>query len=128
ADFDLTFTVPDGWNLISTGKPVAQKGALHFITEKSVPVAGFNVGRFSLAHSAPGSGAVAITAMSTEHAVEGNASSPQEVVRKTADMVCFLELHLTPFPYTYLSVTEVPGGIIQGCRGLYYLSTVASST
>src|SRR5947209_4336935 len=128
ADFDLTFTVPDGWNLISTGKPVAEKGALHFITERSVPVAGFNVGRFSLAHSAPGSGAVAITAMSTEHTDEGNATSPQEVVRKTADTVRFLEQHLTPFPYTHLSVTEVPGGISQGWPGLIYLSTEAFKT
>jgi aminopeptidase N len=129
AQFDLRFRVPGPWKLVATGEPVADtdKKELHFRTGRAVPVAGFNVGRFTQAESASSSHSATITAYGTEHGPEELATPLNQIAAQAAETVNFLEEHLGAFPYHVLSVTEVPGGVSQGWPGLVYLSTEAFS-
>ena len=72
ADFDLTFHYPRGWTLLATGKPVQpspQAGSgptdsptptmtdeqtTRWISERPIPVAGFNLGKYSRATAQAG--------------------------------------------------------------------------
>ncbi len=52
ADFDLTFRYPSGWTLVATGKRTEQKTEGDFVqsrwvSERAIPLAGFNLGRYS---------------------------------------------------------------------------------
>jgi hypothetical protein len=130
ANFDLRFRVPDGWKLVATGDPVteADAGTLHFRTSRPVPVAGFNVGRYTQAQSAPTSHSAIIHALATAHTgdLETAPAVPLEKIAETsAQVVNFLEQHLGAFPYRTLAISEVPGGVSQGWPGLVYLSTEA---
>ena len=61
ADFDLTFHYPTGWTLLATGKPVAAPSArpsqpalqetakeqvAHWVSDRPIPVAGFDLGKY----------------------------------------------------------------------------------
>lgn len=56
ADFDLSFTYPQGWHLVATGKPmpaasadgkqVAGEQNSHWVSERPIPLAGFNLGKY----------------------------------------------------------------------------------
>ena len=63
ADFDLEFHYPAGWTLVATGKPVpppadstAKAGleASRWISERPIPVAGFNLGKYKVAKTQVG--------------------------------------------------------------------------
>ena len=56
-DFDLEFRYPPGWTLVATGKPtpVSPEGdaaktngqqVSHWVSERPIPVAGFNLGKY----------------------------------------------------------------------------------
>ncbi|MGB9103237.1 MAG: hypothetical protein WCC59_00640, partial [Terriglobales bacterium] len=54
ADYDLEFRYPQEWTLVATGKRVSQERAgteqvSHYVSERPMPVAGFNLGRYSVA-------------------------------------------------------------------------------
>lgn len=62
ANFDLTFSYPPGWTLVATGKPAAvlpseavtANGAFsgtttRWVSERPMPVAGFNLGKYKVA-------------------------------------------------------------------------------
>jgi hypothetical protein len=54
ADYDLEFRYPLDWTLVATGKRVSHVHAgseqvSHYVGERPMPVAGFNLGRFSVA-------------------------------------------------------------------------------
>jgi hypothetical protein len=85
ADFDLEFHFPPGWTLVATGKraevppPAASGGKPEFpenvpgetvnrwVSERPIPVAGFNLGKYS--HAAARAGDVVVEAYAT-HGVE----------------------------------------------------------
>jgi Peptidase family M1 domain len=55
ADFDLTFHYPAGWTLLATGKPTpmsrpsqnaSDEQAARWVSERPIPVAGFNLGKY----------------------------------------------------------------------------------
>jgi Peptidase family M1 domain len=62
ADFDLTFRYPPGWTLLATGKPESRSGpslsgssalpsagdeqVAHWVSERPIPIAGFNLGKY----------------------------------------------------------------------------------
>jgi hypothetical protein len=60
SDFDLTFQYPPGWTLLATGKPVppstkpadgahqnpGDEQVAHWVSERPIPVAGFNLGKY----------------------------------------------------------------------------------
>ena len=54
ADYDLEFRYPQNWTLVATGKLTSHDHAgaeqvSHFVSERPMPVAGFNLGRYSVA-------------------------------------------------------------------------------
>ncbi len=67
AEFDLTFQSPPGWTLLATGKPVpvaktaetqspdADQLVTHWISERPIPVAGFDLGKYVRAATQAGS-------------------------------------------------------------------------
>lgn len=73
ANFDLRFRYPPGWTLLATGKRVAENSipdqptasalptamqTSHWVTEKPIPIAGFNLGRYERATAQTGRTAV----------------------------------------------------------------------
>jgi hypothetical protein len=74
ASFDLEFRYPAGWTLVATGNRVssAETGSeqiTRWVTERPVPVAGFNLGKYSqaVAHA----GKVVVTAYATPNVERG---------------------------------------------------------
>lgn len=80
ADFDLTFHYPPGWTLLATGKPVERmqqpapssqaapqnsgvEQVAHWISERPIPVAGFNLGKYI--RGAAQTGSVTVEAYAT---------------------------------------------------------------
>jgi Peptidase family M1 domain len=54
ADYDLEFRYPQNWTLVATGKLESHDRASaeqvsHYVSERPMPVAGFNLGRYSVA-------------------------------------------------------------------------------
>lgn len=62
ADFDLEFRYPPGWTLLATGKhvegssaqPVDALQSSHWVSERPIPLAGFNLGKYSRATARAG--------------------------------------------------------------------------
>ena len=59
ADYDLEFHYPQEWTLVATGKLVSHEHAAgeqvaHYVAERPIPVAGFNLGRYSVASASAG--------------------------------------------------------------------------
>jgi len=65
ADFDLEFEYPEEWTLVATGKPVPVSAVTdmtkvsgeeisHWISERPIPVAGFNLGKYKVARTQAG--------------------------------------------------------------------------
>lgn len=163
ANFDLTFHYPSEWTLLATGKPVATVSGLsgtpseqtsHWISERPIPLAGFNLGKYHRA-SAP-AGNVTVEAYATR-GVEREfpkASlptmpidprpplpslppamiippdpSPARNAAKVADAsaaaIRFYAERFGPFPYGNLALTQLPGEESQGWPGLIFLSSYA---
>jgi Peptidase family M1 domain len=64
ADFDLQFTYPQGWTLVATGKPtppaapagIAKAGqqTSRWVSERPIPLAGFNLGKYKVSRAQAG--------------------------------------------------------------------------
>lgn len=159
ANFDLEFRYPPGWTLVATGRrtDLRTEGGeqiAHWISERPLPVAGFNLGKFSMtsAHA----GTVSVLTYATSNVERGfpqladkgtedqdplhrrpnplplnadPAPSPsqnaQMVGLTAARAVEFYQQHLGPFPYSQLSLTQIPGKVSQGWPGLVFLSSYA---
>jgi hypothetical protein len=164
ADFDLEFAYPQGWTLVATGKsvPVAAevdtakaKGEQtgHWVSERPIPVAGFNLGKYKVAMTRAGNVTVetyATTGVERDfpdvqaRIVEPVPSSPisrgPRVVVPTrpspaqnevtvgeaaARAVQYYTDRFGPYPYSRLALTQMPGRDSQGWPGLVFLSSYA---
>ncbi len=175
ADFDLTFHYPAGWTLVATGKPApvsattsaaAKAGGAanasaeqltRWVSERPMPVAGFNLGQYVRASvqvenvtvetyatavvertfpSAPmreeNSVAPAITGHAPPVVVPSIKPSPARnataVAETTAGAVRYYADRFGPFPYSQLAMTQMPGLESQGWPGLVFLSSFAFLT
>ena len=62
ADFDLEFRYPQGWTLVATGKSVpasapestAGMQSSHWVSDRPIPLAGFNLGKYKVARTQAG--------------------------------------------------------------------------
>jgi hypothetical protein len=82
ADYDLEFRYPQDWTLVATGKRVSHQTAggeqvAHYVSERPMPVAGFNLGRYTVAGARAGN--VLVEAYATA-AMERAFPFPQEQV------------------------------------------------
>lgn len=167
--FDLRFRYPAEWTLVATGKfvdsaptemPPGQQES-HWASNRPVPLAGFNLGKYS--HVTARAGDVQVGAYATrglERAfprtppTEEQAQLPlapfplrrppgpitaatlppsparnaQAVADSSARAVEFFARRFGPYPYTSLSLTQMPGDLSQGWPSLIFLSSFSFLT
>lgn len=173
ADFDLTFHYPAGWTLLATGKPTpvaasndreqsptqsSNEQVARWVSERPLPLAGFNLGKYLRAEAHAGS--VAVDAYATSGVEKdfpaptleppipdpalkrrpfapdspsfSGAPSPAHNEAAVADLAAeairFYAQRFGPFPYSQLALTQLPGPESQGWPGLIFLSSYAFLT
>jgi len=169
ANFELEFHYPPEWTLVATGKrlsaPLASSLGAEAVSapgeqvswwasERPIPIAGFNLGKFQrvTAHA----GEVTVAAYASK-AVErdfpaappqvvlpfptsnpGSPKSPmlieppqpsparyaQTVANTSAHAIESFSRRFGPYPYSELSLTQMPGNLSQGWPGLVFLSSL----
>lgn len=168
ADFDLEFDYPQDWTLVATGKPspVSAAGAAakangeqasRWVSERPIPVAGFNLGKYKEATTRAGN--VTVETYATKD-VERNFPTaelkiiepelprasprpPQVLVpplrpspsrnevtvgESAARAIQYYSERFGPYPYSSLLLTQMPGRESQGWPGLVFLSSYAFLT
>ncbi len=91
AMFDLVFHYPPGWTLLATGKQVSPPGhaapvpgeiageqVAHWVSERPIPVAGFNLGKYARAEAKAGN--VVVQAYGTSGVEKSFPEAPPEVI------------------------------------------------
>jgi hypothetical protein len=169
ADFDLTFHYPPGWTLVATGKPMpapqqsapsaqtenaGKEQVGRWVSERPIPVAGFNLGKYI--RGAAQAGNVMVETYATVGVernfskgtpqVDPKAPLPQipavplatiapsparnatAVAETTARALRSYAERFGPFPYSQLALTQLPGLQSQGWPGLIFLSSYAFLT
>jgi len=169
SNYDLEFAYPAGWSLVATGKKTdvnssaglrdqGAEGAAEgeqrskWISERPIPVAGFDLGKYEkvVAHA----GDVTVQTYATAGIEQGFPKTPMEgasprrlipgapamppvvsslrasparTAQKVADSCAraieFYSHRYGPFPYSDLKVAQLPGGLSQGWPGLIFLSS-----
>ena len=163
AAFDLQFSYPPDWTLVATGKeaPFATQSIAgtsgqqtsRWISDRLIPVAGFNLGKYREATTKAGD--VQVETYATE-TVERDFPRPQiqviepmrpnptqhlprlvlpsqpkpvlnevTVGEAAARAVQYFSDRFGPFPYSHLALTQMPGRESQGWPGLVFLSSYA---
>jgi hypothetical protein len=173
SDFDLKFHYPRGWTLLATGKPmtttirpgdlppagampnIADEQTARWISERPIPVAGFNLGRYTRATAQAGNVTVEsyaapgvereflkppVRMIEPDPAVSPELKRPQEIMvpvapsparnaqhvaEATAQALQYYSRRFGPFPYSHLALTQMPGPESQGWPGLVFLSSYA---
>jgi hypothetical protein len=162
ASYDLEFRYPADWILVATGKLVSAKTAgaeqtSRWVSERPIPVAGFNLGKYSRATARAGNASVVTyatanvernfpamqTPQAPPHTFLGNreasvgtpdreipspARNAQNVANAAAKALEFYQQRFGPFPYGELSLTQFPANISQGWPGLVFLASYAFLT
>jgi hypothetical protein len=164
ADFDLKFNYPQGWTLVATGKPTPPSPAdtaaktdavqtSHWVSDRPIPLAGFNLGKYKVATVQAGN--VPVETYATT-GVERDFPSPkiqviepspsdrlnrrQQLVvpshpspaqtevtvgEAAARAIQYYAARFGPYPYSHLALTQMPGRDSQGWPGLVFLSSYA---
>ena len=164
ADFDLQFEYPEGWTLVATGKPepVSSAGTaararglqtVRFVSERPIPLAGFNLGKYKEVTARAGD--VTVEAYATRgverdfptgkiEVIDPNPSDPTSrgreillpnrpspvqnevmVAESAAAAIQYYAERFGPYPYSHLALTQMPGRDSQGWPGLVFLSSYA---
>ena len=172
SSYDLEFHYPAAWTLVATGKPrsigvsmtrepailAAGDHATRWVSERPIPVAGFNLGKYERANASTGS--VTIEAYATRGVEKSFPKNQEEVVTipslrrpnipgttvvvttpppsparnaqsvadRSAQAVDFFGKRFGPYPYSSLALTQLPGDLSQGWPGLVFLSSYAFLT
>ena len=175
ANFDLEFRYPPGLTLVATGKRVdaasssdadQSSGSLaepageqlsRWVSERPIPIAGFNLGKYQrgVVHA----GKVDVETYATAGVERGfpqtstdtvlpegpglsdlrkplniltfppsPAQNAQAVAASSARAIEFFSRHFGPFPYGELALTQMPGIESQGWPGLIFLSSFSFLT
>lgn len=163
ADFDLQFSYPPEWTLVATGKqaPYATESIAQgsgeetsrWISDRPIPLAGFNLGKYREAKTKAGD--VEVETYATQGVEKDFPSARIEVVpslhpnmpqsspelivtprpapaqnevrvdEAAARAIEYFAERFGPFPYSHLALTQMPGHESQGWPGLVYLSSYA---
>jgi len=175
SNFDLEFHYPPGWTLVATGRRVeatpetsfgappvspGSQGELvsRWISERPIPVAGFNLGKFERVTAQAGD--VTVETYATRSMERGFPEAEAQAVlpdpatavdpaarptlitpappspARNAQMVTATAAHAIevfsrrfgPFPYSKLALTQMPGNLSQGWPGLIFLSGLSFLT
>jgi hypothetical protein len=175
SNFDLEFRHPPGWTLLATGRqqpppaPPAAKAdtsatpppgaqVTRWVSERPMPLAGFNLGKYTRAQARAGAitvEAYAGSGMEREFPVPrfeeeirdlpghsdlrpkptlsaplppSPARNAQLVANESARALDFYSRRFGPYPYASLALTQMPGASSQGWPGLIYLSSYSFLT
>jgi len=166
ANFDLQFTYPQGWTLVATGKPaevvpdpagkMGEGQSSRWVSERPIPLAGFNLGKYREATTQVGevtvetyatvgvennfpSGRIEViepmhpdpSQRRPEVITAPNPSPARNEVRvgeAAARAIQYYSDRFGPFPYSHLALTQMPGNESQGWPGLIFLSSYAFLT
>ncbi len=167
SNFDLEFHYPPGWTLVATGQrvdaPAAAGTALaettspaeqvsHWVSERPIPVAGFDLGKYQRVEARAGD--VVVEAYATKTVERGFLGDSETVVpdipsisrtapamavsaahspARNEQMVANMSAHAIesysrwfgPYPYHQLALTQFPGNMSQGWPGLVFLSSLS---
>jgi aminopeptidase N len=160
ADFDLDFRYPAEWTLLATGSKVESGAAddpsevrTHWRTDRPIPVAGFNLGKYASASTSAGQvtvesyattgversfpkgrpETVTVPTIRPREQIEEQvlilppppspARNARIVADKAAEALEFYADRFGPYPYKSLRLTQMPGTLSQGWPGLIFLST-----
>lgn len=167
ANFDLEFHYPPGWTLIATGKRAdtssqvlaaptlasPEEQVSHWVSERPIPIAGFNLGKYQRVETKAGDVTVAVYA--TQSVEKGFPQQPVQIApdvsgtqppivispappspARNAQMVARISAHAIdvfsrnfgPYPFNELSLTQNPGNLSQGWPGLIFLSSLSFLT
>jgi hypothetical protein len=171
ANFDMTFRYPQGWTLLATGKAQAaapasrasvgqatdQEQETRWVSERPIPVAGFDLGKY--VRAATKAGEVSVEAYGTSvvekdfpqlqqrldlpavHPSETHGLPPvttaarpspgrnaMAVAETAARAIREYSDKYGPYPYSSLALTQLPGRESQGWPGLVFLSSYAFLT
>ena len=165
ADYDLEFDYPEGWTLVATGKPSSVSDAAaaaakakgeqtgRWISDRPLPLAGFNLGKYKVATAQAGnvtvetyatqgverdfpSGRVQVIepdpldpASRRPQVVMPSRPSPAQnevtVGEEAARAIQYYAERFGAYPYSRLALTQMPGRDSQGWPGLVFLSSYA---
>jgi hypothetical protein len=169
AQFDMEFRYPANWTLVATGNESSRSSSetgqtnseatgekvSRFVTERPIPVAGFDLGKYVWADAKAGN--INVAAFATKGVeksfprarseivvptlpgrhprsagpivVTGPAPSPahdvQSVANRAARAITTFSDWFGPYPYHSLSLTQMPGDLSQGWPSLVFLSSFA---
>ena len=161
ASFSLEFKYPTGWTLVATGKRRDESGQTsaantqvsRWVSERPIPLAGFNLGKYARVSKHAGPVAVDVYAASgmergfpqippEEHLPQppffsrdnpspaqfaplppSPAGNAQLVADDAVRAITFFTRRFGPYPYDELAVTQMPGLMSQGWPGLIFLSS-----
>jgi peptidase M1-like protein len=172
SNFDLEFHYPAGWTLIATGKRTdmatpssrgeAEGGGAsppgeqvsRWVSERPIPIAGFDLGKFERGTARAGD--VTVEAYATPGVERGfpkpradgaapsvptpgeptplmvtspsPARNAQAVAAASAHAIEFYSQRFGPYPYTDLKLAQMPGQVSQGWPGLVFLSSFSFLT
>ena len=137
--FNLKFRWPKDWTLVATGQRTSlhEEGEMHegeWNSEVKIPIAGFNLGKFSRALAKTDGVEVAsywtgvversLGQATPELATEAAATN-EAIARRSAEAIEKYARWFGPYPYKSLSITQLPGPISQGWPTLVYLTSFA---
>jgi hypothetical protein len=157
ADFDMEFRYPPDWTLVATGSRVMQASlgdgqVSRWVSERPIPMAGFNLGQYTVERSHAGDVVVeAFAAGGVERTFRvprpvvvapppGNsrrslvlavpdrpqpALNAEAVAKTSARAITFFSRYFGPYPYGSLVLAQMPGPASQGWPGLIFLSSYA---
>jgi hypothetical protein len=160
ADFDLQFHYPQDWTLVATGKPVptsapermAGMQSSRWVSDRPIPLAGFNLGKYKVARTQAGDVSVETYAAQNverdfpvpSQLIKPNftdpAQPPESVIvpdvpspaknevtvgEAAAKAIEYYAERFGPYPYSHLALTQLPGRESQGWPGLVFLSSYA---
>jgi hypothetical protein len=162
ADFDLEFKYPQEWKLVATGKPVSDTDPKdpglqisRWISDRPIPLAGFNLGKYKEATAKAGNISIEIYATAgversfpTTQAEVVDPSptvplilqkpriiAPPQIVspvqhevavaQAAAQAIQYFSERFGPYPYSRLALTQMPGSESQGWPSLVFLSSYA---
>ena len=167
ADFDLEFHYPAEWTLVATGKPETVgtnptlsanhpgEQSMRWVSERPIPLAGFNLGKYRVATAKAGD--VIVETYATSGVERDFPRAPIQIVRpspeapvprhtgvqviapappsparnapslaeRTARAIEYYAERFGPYPYSRLALTQMPGRESQGWPGLVFLSSYA---
>jgi len=150
ANFDMWLEYPREWSLVASGEHIPgefdlAKVTAHWKSERPVPIAGFNIGRYQSVTSKAGETWINVYAARGVENLPPDAAANdkkkrtqprgvlaadpahnlERVARDASRDVESLQRRLGPFPFHNLEITQMPGQISQGWPGLIYLSSYA---